>query len=117
MRALVVFHGRGAGFARLLLPGFRHCFCCVLDEGGYWVRVDGLAGRPLLRVEAGADFDLAGFYRNHGFTVLELDGAGRKPRWPLVARSCVGSVKATIGIRSWAVTPRQLYLSLTNRRN
>ena len=49
--ALVVFHGHGAGWpARWLHPRFRHCFVAVRRDG-YWIRFDGRAGLPDLRVE------------------------------------------------------------------
>ena len=45
MRAVVVFHGRGNGaLARVLAPGFRHCFVCIEDNRGIWIRFDGRAG-------------------------------------------------------------------------
>ena len=116
LRSLIVFHGNGIGIARCLRSGFRHCFAVVLVDG-YWIALDGKDGLPELRVVAGESFDLAGFYRDHGFTVIERTAPCPPPRWPFVARTCVGAVKAMIGIRSWAVTPRQLYLNLINRRN
>lgn len=113
MRAVIVFHGRGQGvWARFLAPGFRHCFVCVPDEArGIWIRFDGRAGIPDLRAEAAEGFDLAGFYRDGGFTVVELEHhTPRPPLTPLMLGTCVGAVKRVIGLRApFVLTPKQLY--------
>jgi hypothetical protein len=115
-RSLVVFQGDGVGIARWLRPGFRHCYAVMLVDG-YWIALDGRGGLPDIRVVAGEGFDLADFYRDHGFTVIEMEAPRHRSRVPFVARTCVGAVKAMIGIKSWALTPRQLHLRLINRRN
>lgn len=80
-----------------------------MENDGYWVRLDGMKGLPLLQVVGGDD--LAGHYRReHGFTVIERD-IERQPR-PMffMFASCVGVVKAALGIRApWVITPHQLY--------
>lgn len=116
MRAIVVFHGRGQGrWARLLAPGFRHCFVCVLDEvRGIWIRIDGQAGIPSFRAEAAECFDLAGFYRATGFTVVDCDShTPRVPRTALMLGTCVGAAKRVLGLRApFVLTPKQLYRRL-----
>ena len=118
MRTLVVFHDHGAfWFSKYLRWGFRHVFICVLDDAGYWIRLDGMKGLPSIEVAAGEKFDLASYYRReNGFTVLIID-ADRAPRPPfLMAGTCVGLVKAMLGIRAaWVLTPYQLYRYLKRR--
>lgn len=111
--ALVVFHGEGTHpLSPLLKPGFRHCFCAV-RHGHYWTVLDGADGLPAVYV-SGVD-DLAAWYRDMGWTVVEVER--REPvRTLLVAASCVGLVKAVVGIRSRALTPWGLYRHLTRRK-
>ncbi|MCH7485997.1 MAG: hypothetical protein IIC04_03325 [Proteobacteria bacterium] len=113
VRALAVFHGQGAGvWSRALgSGGFRHCFA-ALALNGCWVVVDGAdAGLPI-DVLAGAEFDLAGFYRRQGFTVVETGARPppSRPLWPFMAATCVGVTKLTLGIRApFVLTPWRLY--------
>lgn len=110
---LVVFHDHGAHWLDpLLKPGFRHCFA-VVQAGDYMISVDGLAGLPALDVVAASTYDLVGFYRDEGFTVVEVD-EGIPIRVPCISSNCVGMVKAVLGIRApFALTPYQLYRRLT----
>ncbi len=113
---LVVFHDHGHGFLRKCLRwGFRHVFVAVLNNG-YWIVLDGQAGVPVLEVVAGADFDLAGYYRReHGFTVLGVTAPRDRPAWPLMFGTCVGAVKRVLGLRApWVLTPYGLYRCLKN---
>ena len=114
--ALVIFcEDDGHPLARLLRPGFRHCFCAVCD-GAYWIKVDGLDGRPQVKVVERAGFDLAAFYRNEGYTVVEVE-PGPGPRAPFAIVNCVGMVKSALGIRApFAWTPYRLYRFLRGRR-
>lgn len=113
LRALVIFHDQGMGFAsRFLKPGFRHCAVAV-DDGDYWVGFDGVDGRPDLRVIADADFDLAGHHEAQGHHAVEV----RISRRPLGAgpglNTCVGAIKRILGIKApWLQTPHQLYRHL-----
>jgi hypothetical protein len=113
VKALAVFHGHGCHpLDRLLKPGFRHCFAAVL-AGDYWVRLDGMAGVPAVDVVAAGDFDLAAFYRQHEYVVVETEQRARPLRTPFVAANCVGVVKAVLGVRApFAVTPYRLFRHL-----
>lgn len=113
MRALVVFgdsHGHPLGW--MLKPGFRHVFCAVAARG-CWLLIDGRAGVPDIHYLTTDDFDLATFYRAKGYAVVETVQRDEPLRVPLVTVNCVGLVKAALCIRSWAVTPWQLYRHLT----
>lgn len=113
MRALVVFSG-GSGvddfLSRRLKEGFKHCFV-VIDDGSYWIRIDGKAGVAEIEVVANSDYDLTSFYRSEGYRVVETYRRDR-PMPHLVAGNCVGVVKAVLGLHSWAITPHQLYRRL-----
>ncbi len=113
MKMLAVFHDGGAGIlARFLKPGFRHTFC-ALDMNGYWVVIDGREGLPYPEVVAAADFNLAEFYRDEGYTVVELDQL-RSPSWfPIMYDDCLGMTKKMLGVQDFFIrTPYQLYRKL-----
>jgi hypothetical protein len=112
VNAVVVFHGHGNGLlSRLLKPGFRHVFCSI-NDGRYWILIDGKAGIPEIEAIAAHDYDLAAFYREHGFTVIEMERGTEAPRGPFAVANCVGMCKAVLCVRSWAITPYQLYQHL-----
>lgn len=116
MKALVVFDGTTErSLSKLLKSGFKHCFCALLDEGGYWLVFDGIDNRTYTRVVAGADFDLAAFYASKGYRVVETVRREQALRAPFIAANCVGMVKAMLHLRSLAVTPYGLYKHLTRR--
>lgn len=117
MRALVVFHdGVRHPLGMLMKTGFSHCFVCI-EENGLWIQVDGRDGVPLVHYLAQSDgFDLASFYRDKGFTVVETEQGSSAVLSPLVLRNCVGLVKAVLCIRSFAVTPWQLYRHLRRKQ-
>ena len=110
---LVIFHDNGGHILDpLLKQGFRHCFC-VVNDGTYWIEINGKAGGPEIRVVAGSDYNLRRFYEGEGFTVIEAvhgDGA-----WlPLVLSNCVGVAKTVLGLSApFVFTPYQLYRRLT----
>ena len=109
MRAIVCFHDHGCHIlSRLLKPGFKHVFVAV-HNGNYWIMIDGRAGVPVVEVVAPDDFDLAGFYRDEGFTVIETQQRALPPRGPFAIANCVGLAKAILSIRSTAITPYALY--------
>lgn len=107
------------GWLRLLRPGFRHCFAVLRDKAG-WTLVEPLSGRLLVtRAELAADFDLPGFYRRAGLSVVGPFRPG-----PPVARgwrpevsfySCVQVCLALLGEGApRAFTPHGLYRALVN---
>jgi len=113
-RALAVFHDHGChALDRFLRPGFRHCFA-VVDAGGTWVRLDAMAGRPVVDVVCASSYDLATFYRQEGFHVIETKQNDQPPAWPWVVANCVGLVKTVLCISApLAVTPWGLYRHMT----
>lgn len=109
LKALAVFHGHGDhALSGLLKRGYRHVFAAV-QAGDYWVSIDGRMGVPVIEVVAPGDFDLAQFYREEGFTVIETRQQDVPPRSPFAIANCVGMVKAVLCIQSPAVTPWQLF--------
>lgn len=113
MKAIVAFYDPdGARLCWLLKRGFQHCFVCLRDEH-HWLLVDATQGVPLIKVLERADFDLAAFYRDEGYTVVETEQRARPIRCPFSLASCVGVIKAVLAIRApFAWTPWQLYKHL-----
>ena len=113
MKALAVFHGASDHpLARWLKPGFRHCFVALLVNG-CWILVDGNDGIPVIRYLAADDFDLAGFYRDQGYTVVETHQRDTPLVSPAIATNCTGIVKAVLSLRApLAITPWRLYRHL-----
>lgn len=111
--ALVVFGGHAdLWWLRLLKPGFRHCFV-VLAGSGEWVVVDPLSHRTcVVLIPFCPEFDLAGWYRENGFMVVQTKVFSPDRRVaPIRPYSCVESVKRILGIRAaWVLTPWQLFL-------
>ena len=109
MKALAVFHDHGEGpLSKLLKPGFRHVFCAI-NDGSFWLLIDGQAGVPDIKAIANQDYDLAAFYREQGFTVVELEQGNSPPIGPFAVANCVGMVRAVLAVRSFAITPHGLY--------
>jgi hypothetical protein len=113
--AVVVFTNAGEHpLAPLLKPGFRHCFVVVRDAKGPWILVDPADGVPCLSVIGLEDFDVPGFYRDMGLTVVETAVVSVPFYFPWTIANCVGMVKAVIGLRApLVVTPYGLYRRLT----
>lgn len=115
--ALVVFTGATEiGWVRILLrEGFRHCFVLV-QQNGRWISFDPLAHRIDLDVpEVPGDFDMTGWLRGQGFTVVpaRVDRGAGPPSF-LSPFSCVEAVKRVLGVRARrVVTPWGLYRYLT----
>jgi hypothetical protein len=116
-RAFIVFgDGADQAWLRPLRPGFRHCFAALADEAG-WTVLDPLTGRLVVsRLGVPAGFDLPGFYRRAGLTVLGpfLPGEPRARRLPpVLPQSCVALCRAVLGGGApLAVTPYGLFRSL-----
>jgi len=93
-------------------PGFRHC-CVVVDTGDYWIKIDyGIGVIVVDCVTDSNEFNLAQYYRESGYTVVETEQRQHTVTLPLIARSCVGMVKQLLGISSFALTPYALYKHL-----
>ena len=112
MDALAVFHDHGVHIlAPWLKPGFKHVFVALRD-GDYWITIDAKAGVPAIEVVAPGDYDLAKFYREQGFAVIETQQGAAASRSPLVLANCVGMARAVLGVSTAALTPWQLYKHL-----
>jgi hypothetical protein len=113
LKAIVVFHDVGTGWAsRFLRPGFRHVFVAV-EADGQWIRIDGMDGLVKVSIDAPADYDLAGYFRAEGYTVVETEQAAGPSGCPFAVANCVGLVKGVLAIRSFAITPYQLFKELS----
>lgn len=115
-KALVVFtDARHLWSARLLKPGFRHCFV-VVDKGSCWLLQDPLAHYTDISVLAAAPgHEIAEFYLGLGYRVAPtfVRNAVRRPLPPALF-TCVEAVKRILGLRAWwIVTPFQLFKHLT----
>lgn len=112
MRALVIFCDDNTHkLAWLLKPGFRHCFVCI-ESNGLWLQIDGGPGIPNIKYLSESDFDLATFYRDKGFTIVETFQRNKSVTFPLILRNCVGLTKGILCISGWALTPYELYRQL-----
>lgn len=100
-----------------LKKGYRHVFCAVLDELGCWILVDAREGVPVFRyITIAKACDLATFWREEGYVVIETEQVTKPLRSPFVTVNCVGLVKAALCIRApFAVTPWLLYRHLERR--
>lgn len=120
-RALVVFSGEAHLFwLRLLRPGFRHCFL-ALESHGRWITYDPMLHRTALALlSVPASFDLAGWYRVRGLTVVvtRVPPLPAQPRpMPWGPFTCVEAIKRILGIRDRRiVTPWRLYRRLARIR-
>lgn len=118
--ALVVFMGDvSIRWAKLLRPGFRHCFA-VVGRRNQWVIFDPMSNFTNLGVISGPTIDdLADWYRQFGFTVAKT--VVRREQAPVAEWrlfTCVEAVKRLLGIRApWVVTPWQLYRHIAHTNN
>jgi len=118
MQCLIIFGAENAHpLAWLLNRKRRHVWCALQDtERNMWVSYNWHQGLPVIVAEAAADFDLASHYRLQGYWVVEIE-RGASPRISLLMlNNCVGHAKLICAIRSRAITPNQLYRSLTRRK-
>lgn len=116
-KALVCFSTPNAHpLAWMLHKRHRHVFVSVLDvDRCTWVSYDWRQGNPQLQFDAVADYDLETYWRSCGLTVVSVDTGTDLPWGPWMLNNCVGHTKLILGVRSWAVTPHSLYLSLTGQ--
>lgn len=115
-RAIVVFLGIDlvddpAWYARWLKPGFIHCFVLIATDGK-WIKLEGKSGALSISI-LGWINDVEWHYRRQGAVTVKTTVQLNALRSPFVARTCVGLIKSVLGIRSFAVTPWQLYQNLT----
>jgi hypothetical protein len=96
---------------------FKHCFVCV-RHGEFWMKIDGLAGVPSFEFLTAGDFDLAGFYRGQGFTIVETEQRQKPLAAPFIFNNCVGLVKAVLCLSAPLVwSPWRLYRYLKRHNN
>ena len=122
MRALVVFHSENSEhpLSWMLKEEFKHCLI-ALDNGEHWIEVDGAVGISIVRGMAPSDYDLAGYYRSFGWTVVETEQAKLQTmsqyifRRPCVFANCVGMVQLILGVTGFALTPYSLYKQLKRK--
>lgn len=123
-RAIVVFLGedlveRVPWYFRWLKRGFVHCFVLVelMESKGNWIKIEGKHG--VMSVKFAGFFEsldkTMSYYRDQGAVVVSLDVKRDPLRLPFVERTCVGLIKAVLGIQLPLITPWQLYKHL--RRN
>jgi hypothetical protein len=113
--ALVVFMGDvSIRWAKLLRPGFRHCFA-IVGRNGQWVIFDPMSNYTNLGILSGPSIDdVASWYRQFGLTVIKtVVQRGESPSAEWRPFTCVEAVKRVLGIRApWVMTPWQLYRHL-----
>lgn len=118
-RLWLVFFGdtpRRAWWANLLRPGYRHiaAMSCYADTER-WVYVDPALHWTVIRVltqeQAGPQIAALLEQSTAVLRVASRPGRGCAPTFPW----CVGQIKALLGIKSWALTPWQLYRALLAR--
>lgn len=119
-RGLVVFSGQAdIWWLKLLRPGFRHCFLALQNETG-WVVYEPLSHCTVLTPVAVAQgWDLAAWYRQNGFVVIDaLPSIAPRRLAPIRPYSCVEAVKRVLGVQArWVLTPWQLHQFLLNGKN
>jgi hypothetical protein len=116
MDALIIFGDDNDHPLRFLLnKKHRHVWCAVrLDQ--YWVSYNWHQGNPIINVDQAADFDLASFYREQGFEVIETTVGDEPCHGPWMCNNCVGHTMVICGIRAHHIyTPHQLWKHLTGR--
>ena len=113
---MVVFLGKElvdgpAWYARWFKQGFVHCFVLVHSGGNRWIKIEGKFGTPCFSC-VGLN-NVASHYRDQGATIVDTTVSRERALSPVVVRTCVGLVKAVLGVRSTALTPFQLYKHIT----
>ena len=106
---------------RPLRRGFRHCFAALGDETG-WTVMEPLSGRLLVaRLPVPGSFDLPGFYRRAGLSVLgPFAAADAAPRWlpGMIPFTCVSLCRALLGPGApFALTPYGLFRALGGKND
>lgn len=91
--------------------------CAFIADGRYWISLDWAGGRPEIEVYGDTREDITGLLEEAGALVVPvIIGEDRWPASVLIQGTCVGFIKALLGIRApLCFTPRQLYNLLTTR--
>lgn len=97
-------------------PGWRHCFCFGCTPDGIWIVYDPLSARAQIGATDGETMErFVRAWKAQGTKFLRFAGN----RTHLFARLrpiyCVTCVKHVLGIRGFALTPRQLYRLLVRQ--
>jgi len=115
--ALVVFTKENTHHLSWVLhPERRHCFAVI--PGAYAastsVEVNLTKSGVVMTPAGGSPDELIPHYEKQGLEVVEVPyRPAKRQLLPTVTNSCVGLTKQLIGIRSWAMTPHQLWRHLT----
>ena len=113
MEALLVFSSNNDhALSFLLNKQRRHVFVCLCTDNA-WVMYDWRMGLPIVESVAAKDFDLASFYREDGFEVLEIETGTHTVYGPVMMNNCVGHAKLITGCNSYALVPNGLYNHFT----
>src|SRR5581483_3821694 len=115
-RLWLVFFGEACGrpwWARALRPGFRHVSAAAwFDRAERWIYFDPLSSGLHIEIDTHAGFGsrFAQLWRDSA-AILRVRAVPRQGRLP-PAFFCVGAMKALLGTRSRALSPRGLYRDL-----
>ena len=115
--ALIVFEDRPArGFTRFLRPGFRHCFCLIRQQAGWFV-CDPLKHSLEFKIVEDADAaHIAARLTVIDRSIIYLSAIPKKglPSMSLRPLTCVEIVKRVVGInKDFIFTPYQLFSYLS----
>lgn len=109
-------------WARLLAPGFRHCYA-VRWDGFNWIRLNPRMGHTDIEILEFGKFDsIADIVQDTNCCAILRCRVWRETMrirapWPTVA-TCVEQIKAILGIRKWFLwTPLQLFNYLRGRKH
>tara|TARA_R110000744_G_scaffold46466_3_gene102696 strand:- start:10306 stop:10911 length:606 start_codon:yes stop_codon:yes gene_type:complete len=113
MKALLVFSSDNEHPLNFLLnKKRRHVFVCLCTKNA-WVIYDWRMGLPIVESISSNDFDLASFYRDDGYEVLEIETGTHTSYGPTMMNNCVGHAKLVTGTKSMALVPNGLYKHFT----
>lgn len=117
MDGFIVFVSKGEHWlGKFLHPKRKHVFC-VIPSMEHWIAYDWKGGDPQMVVYGTDGEEIETWLKQHASDVLRVRIDQRPPRQPFMLNNCVGHAKLLFGIRSWAVTPHQLYKHLTKEKN
>lgn len=116
MDALVIFSsGNKHPLAWLLSRERRHVWCAVRKDG-YWIIYDWSFGIPVISIANGHQ-DLARFYLDAGYEVIETTVGDEPCHGPWICNNCVGHTMVILGIRAHLIfTPYQLWKHLKKEK-